>query len=122
MKNISGEAILFDMYYQGKDPVATFGNGDETPKIESKPVDAGTPQFKNIFVDRVVAKGAETGLLVRGLPEMPIHHINLSNLDIEAKQTYRVIEATDIQISNAKFKQTGDKKPELINVKRWKLN
>jgi DNA sulfur modification protein DndE len=70
----------------------------------------------------VVAKGAETGLLVRGLPEMSIHHINLSNLDIEAKQTYRVIEATDIQISNAKFNQTGDKKPELINVKRWKLN
>jgi DNA sulfur modification protein DndE len=70
----------------------------------------------------VVAKGAETGLLVRGLPEMPIHHINLSNLDIEAKQTYRVIEATDIQISNAKFMQTGDKKPELIHVKRWKLN
>ncbi len=122
MKNISGEAILFDMYYQGKDPVATFGNGSETPKIESKPVDAGTPQFKNIFVDRVVAKGAETGLLVRGLPEMPIHHIYLSNLDIEANQTYRVIEATDIQLTNANFTQTGDKKPELINVKRWKFN
>jgi DNA sulfur modification protein DndE len=73
-------------------------------------------------VDRVVAKGAETGLLVRGLPEMPIHHIYLSNLDIEAKQTYRVIEASDIQLTNANFTQTGDKKPELINVKRWKFN
>jgi hypothetical protein len=53
---------------------------------------------------------------------MPIHHIYLSNLDIEANQTYRVIEATDIQLSNAHFTQTGEKKPELINVKRWKLN
>jgi hypothetical protein len=53
---------------------------------------------------------------------MPIHHINLSNLDIEAKQTYRVIEATDIQLTNANFTQTGEKIPELINVKRWKLN
>ena len=122
MKNIAGEAILFDMYYQGKDPVATYGNGDATPVIQAMPVDAGTPQFKNIFVDRVVAKDAETGLLIRGLPEMPIHHINLSNLDIEAKQTYRVIEATDIQLTNANFTQTGAKKPELINVKRWKLN
>jgi DNA sulfur modification protein DndE len=122
MKNIAGEAILFDMYYQGKDPVATYGNGDATPVIQAMPADEGTPQFKNIFVDRVVAKGAETGLLIRGLPEMPIHHINLSNLDIEAKQSYRVIEATDIQLTNANFTQTGNKKPELINVKRWKLN
>ena len=122
MKNIAGEAILFDMYYQGKDPVATYGNGDATPVIQAMPVDEGTPQFKNIFVDRVVAKGTETGLLIRGLPEMPIHHINLSNLDIEAKQSYRVIEATDIQLTNANFTQTGNKKPELINVKRWKLN
>jgi DNA sulfur modification protein DndE len=73
-------------------------------------------------VDRVVAKDAETGLLIRGLPEMPIHHIQLSNLDIEAKQTYRVIEATDIQLQNANFIQTGPKKPELIHVKNWKLN
>jgi DNA sulfur modification protein DndE len=122
MKNIAGEAILFDMYYQGKDPVATYGNGDATPVIQAMPVDEGTPQFKNIFVDRVVAKGTETGLLIRGLPEMPIHHINLSNLDIEAKQSYRVIEATDIQLINSNFTQTGNKKPELINVKRWKLN
>jgi DNA sulfur modification protein DndE len=122
MKNIAGEAILFDMYYQGKDPVATYGNGDATPVIQAMPVDEGTPQFKNIFVDRVVAKGAETGLLIRGLPEMPIHHIQLSNLDIEAKQSYRVIEATDIQLTNTRFIQTGNKKPELIHVKNWKVN
>ena len=122
MKNIAGEAILFDMYYQGKDPVATYGNGDATPVIQAMPVDAGTPQFKYIFVDRVVAKEVETGLLIRGLPEMPIHHIQLSNLDIEAKQSYRVIEATDIQLQNANFTQTGPKKPELIHVKNWKLN
>ena len=122
MKNIAGEAILFDMYYQGKDPVATYGNGDATPVIQAMPVDEGTPQFKNIFVDRVVAKGAETGLLIRGLPEMPIHHIQLSNLDIEAKQSYRVIEATDIQLTNTRFTQKGNKKPELIHVKNWKVN
>jgi DNA sulfur modification protein DndE len=122
MKNIAGEALLFDMYYQGKDPVATFGNGGETPKIELVPVNEGTPQFKNIFIDNVIAKGAETGLLIRGLPEMPIHHIYLSNLDIEAKQIYRLIESTDINVSNAKFTQTGNKKPELINVKRWKIS
>ena len=121
MKNIAGEAILFDMYYQGKDPVATFGNGGETPKIELLPVNEGTPQFKNIFVDNVVAKGAETGLLIRGLPEMPIHHIQLTNLDIESVQGYRVIEAKDITLNQAKFTETGTKKSELYHVKNWKL-
>lgn len=122
MKNIAGEAILFDMYYQGKDPVATFGDGGEAPKIELLPVDDGTPQFKHIFVENVVAKGAETGLLIRGLPEMPIHHIQLSNLDIESVQGYRVIEARDIVLKQAKFTVTGEKKSELFHVKNWKNN
>jgi len=122
MKNIAGEAILFDMYYQGKDPVATFGNGDEAPKIELLPVNEGTPQFKNIFVENVVAKGAETGLLIRGLPEMPIHHIQLTNLDIESVQGYRVIEAKDITLNQAKFTETGTKKSKLFHVKNWKIN
>lgn len=122
MKNIAGEAILFDMYYQGKDPVSTFGNGGETPKIELVPVNEGTPQFKNIFIDNVVAKGAETGLLIRGLPEMPIHHIELNNIDIESNQGYRVIEAQDIILNRATFKEIGPQKSELFHVKRWKIS
>ena len=122
MKNIAGEAILFDMYYQGKDPVSTFGNGGETPKIELVPVNEGTPQFKNIFIDHVVAKGAETGLLIRGLPEMPIHHIELNNIDIESNQGYRVIEAQDIILNRATFKEIGPQKSELFHVKRWKIS
>ena len=122
MKNIAGEAILFDMYYQGKDPVSTFGNGGETPKIELVPVNEGTPQFKNIFIDNVIAKGTETGLLIRGLPEMPIHHIELTNIDVESNQGYRVIEAKDITLKHAKFTETGTKKSELFHVKNWKLN
>ncbi|NBW02301.1 MAG: GDSL family lipase [Cytophagia bacterium] len=122
MKNIAGEAILFDMYYQGKDPVSTFGNGSETPKMELVPVNEGTPQFKNIFIDNVVAKGAETGLLIRGLPEMPIHHIELNNIDIESNQGYRVIEAQDIILNQATFKEIGPQKSELFHVKRWKIS
>jgi len=122
MKNIAGEAILFDMYYQGKDPVSTFGNGGETPKIELVPINEGTPQFKNIFIDNVVAKGAETGLLIRGLPEMPIHHIELNNIDIESNQGYRVIEAQDIILNRATFKEIGPQKSELFHVKRWKIS
>jgi DNA sulfur modification protein DndE len=122
MKNIAGEAILFDMYYQGKDPVSTYGNGSENPKIELIPINEGTPQIKNIFVEHVLAKGAETGLLIRGLPEMPIRDIQLTNIDIESKQGYRVIEAQNIILNQATFKETGLKKSELIHVKGWKIS
>ena len=80
------------------------------------------PSFKQIFVENVVAKGAETGLLIRGLPEMPIHHIELTNIDVESNQGYRVIEAKDITLKHAKFTETGTKKSELFHVKNWKLN
>ena len=86
------------------------------------PVNEGTPQFRHIFVENIVAKGAETGLLIRGLPEMPIHHIQLSHLDIESVQGYRVIEARDIVLKQAKFTETGAKKSELFHVKNWKNN
>lgn len=98
MKNISGEAIIMDMYYQGKDPVATFGNGNEEVQAKLEPVNEGTPQFRNIYIDQVQVKGAATGVLIRGLPEMPIRDIQLSNLKIEAKVATKIIDAKNVQI------------------------
>ena len=72
MNNIGGAAILFDMYYMAKDPLAIFA-GEEKPAIEFLPVTEATPQFKDFFIKDVVCKGAETAIFVRGLPEMNIH-------------------------------------------------
>lgn len=121
MKNIAGEAILFDMYYQGKDPLSTFGNGEEKPVIASMPVNEGTPQFKSIWAERIRVKGAQTGLLIRGLPEMPIRQIKLQDVQIECDQAYRAFEADDIDLEQVIFSKTKDIKSELYHVKHWKF-
>ena len=51
MKDIPGEAILFDMYYAAQDPIAIAGEKREPPKVETMPVTEATPQFNNFFFD-----------------------------------------------------------------------
>jgi DNA sulfur modification protein DndE len=100
MGNIGGAAILFDMYYMAKDPLAMF-SGPDAPAIERQPVDAGTPQFRDIHIDGVVCKGAETAIFVRGLPEMNINTITLENISIQSKQGFVCVEGDNISLKNA---------------------
>lgn len=103
MKDIVGEAILFDMYYQAKDPVPLVGEKRETPKVELVPVTEATPQFKNFFVKNIVCDGAEKAILIRGLPEMSIRNISLKNLVIKAKKGIDCQEADNITIKELKL-------------------
>lgn len=100
MKDIAGEAILFDMYYAAKDPVPLAGEKRELPKVEFKPVDETTPQFKDFYVKNVVCNGAEKAIFIRGIPEMHIKNINLENMTLQAKNAVDIQEATDVNIKN----------------------
>jgi hypothetical protein len=100
MKDIAGEAILFDMYYAAKDPVPMAGEKRELPKVEFKTVDETTPVFKDFYVKNVVCNGAEKGIFIRGIPEMHIRNINLENMTLQAKIGVDIQEATGINIKN----------------------
>jgi polygalacturonase len=100
MKDIIGEAILFDMYYMAKDPIVLAGEKAEQPKIEIFPVSDETPQFKNFRIENVVCQGAEQALFIRGLPEMAIRDIYFNNLCIHAKKGIEISEAEGITIKN----------------------
>ncbi len=100
MKDIAGEAILFDMYYAAKDPVPMAGEKRELPKVEFKPVDETTPVFKDFYVKDVVCNGAEKAIFIRGIPEMHIKNINLENMTLQAKKGIDIQEATGINIKN----------------------
>jgi polygalacturonase len=100
MKDIAGEAILFDMYYAAKDPVPMAGEKRELPKVEFKSVDETTPVFKDFYVKDVVCTGAEKGIFIRGIPEMHIKNINLENMTLLAKKGVDIQEATGINIKN----------------------
>lgn len=117
MKNIPGEAILFDMYYAAQDPIALSGEKREAPKVEFKPVTEATPQFKNIFIKNVVCDGADKAIFVRGLPEMNIHGIHLENITISSKKGIDISEAYDINLTNVNIITPASDAPviEIVN-------
>jgi len=103
MRDIVGEAILFDMYYAAQDPIVLAGEKREPPKVEELPVTEGTPQFRNIFVNNVVASGAEKAIFVRGLPEMNVKDLVLQNLTIQAKRGLDMTEGSNITLRNVRL-------------------
>jgi polygalacturonase len=103
MKDIPAEAILFDMYYMAKDPVALAGEKRELPKVEFLPVDETTPVFKNFYISKVYCNGAEKGIFVRGLPEMHVKDIVLENMVLQANKGMDIQEASGITFKNIKM-------------------
>ncbi|PTS97237.1 glycoside hydrolase [Pedobacter sp. HMWF019] len=100
MKDIAGEAILFDMYYAAVDPIPLSGEKRETPKTQLLPVTEETPVFRDFHISQVVCDGASKAIFVRGLPELSISNIFLDQLTIKAKKGIDLQEAKNIQISN----------------------
>lgn len=86
MKDIQGEAILFDMYYMAKDPVPAVGEPDVLPDISPMPLDETTPCFRDFTIERVRCAGAERAIFVRGLPEMKISGIRFRDMHITSRK------------------------------------
>lgn len=101
MKDIIGEAILFDMYYAAQDPIVLEGEKREPPKVEILPVTEGTPVFRNFYMDNINCDGASKAVFVRGIPEMPIKNIQLNKLSIKADKGIDIQEAQDVSITNS---------------------
>lgn len=89
MLDIAREAITFNMYYEVK--------GDPDARME---INEGTPQFRDIFIEDTVCAGAELGIQLKGLPEMPIRSIHLNRVSIEAKQAIECTNAENISLRN----------------------
>ena len=102
MKNIQAEAILFDMYYEAKDPVVLAGEKREEPAVEFKPVNETTPQFMDFHIKNIVCNGASKAIFIRGLPEMNIHDITLENMTLVSKKGTEISEAMNIKLKNIK--------------------
>jgi polygalacturonase len=100
MKDIIGEAILFDMYYAAVDPVALKGEKRDAPKIVILPVTEETPVFRDFNIENVVANGASKAIFIRGLPELSISNIRLTNLTIQAKEGIDIQEAKNVTLNN----------------------
>jgi hypothetical protein len=121
MKNIGGEAILFDMYYMAKDPIPLAGEKRELPKVEFKAVDETTPVFRNITVNHVYCNGAQKAIFIRGLPEMQVKDIILENMVIQADRGFEIQEASQLSFRNIKVLST-DTNPVIDVLQSNKLS
>ncbi len=103
MRDIPGEAILFDMYYMAKDPVPLAGEKREPPKVETLPVNETTPQFRNFKISNVVCSGADKAIFIRGVPEMNVQNVLLENMVLQANKGIDCQEASGIKFKNIKL-------------------
>jgi polygalacturonase len=102
MKDIVGDAILFDMYYAAQDPVPLVGEKRELPKVEFKPVDETTPQFQDFHISNIVCNGAARAIFIRGIPEMHVKNVTLENMVLQADMGFDIQEASGIVFRNIK--------------------
>ena len=103
MKDIVGEAILFDMYYAAQDPIPLTGEKREPPKVETKPVSEATPQFRGFHIKNVVCNGAEKAIFVRGLPEMNVKDIVMEDMVLQSNKGLDMIEGSNITLKNVQL-------------------
>lgn len=102
MKDIPGEAILFDMYYMAKDPIPLAGEKRELPAVAFKTVDETTPVFRNFTISNIYCNGAAKAIFLRGLPEMHVKNIVLENMVLQTEKGIDVQEASGISFKNIK--------------------
>ncbi|HEV7380298.1 MAG TPA: glycoside hydrolase family 28 protein [Dyadobacter sp.] len=96
MRDIVQEAIFFDMYYFVK--FATDGVRDMSPVVND-----GTPVFRNMQFENIVCNGAQKGVFVRGLPEMPIRNIVMKNMTLSADKGIELTDADQITFDNVQL-------------------
>ncbi|HEY4107942.1 glycoside hydrolase family 28 protein [Puia sp.] len=102
MRDIVHQAVFLDMYYFAKPPAIADVYAGKV-KVEVPPVSEATPQFRDIHISNIVCDGAEEGIFVRGLPEMNIRDIQLSDMVLKAAKGAELIEAQNIGLKNIRL-------------------
>ncbi len=102
MKDIPTDAIGFNMYYGGEAPTDGAEAADVAPR-PAVPVGAGTPQFRDIVLTRILCRGAERAVMLEGLPEMPIRGIVLDDVRVSAKKGLVAVDADAITLSRVEI-------------------
>lgn len=66
----------------------------------------GTPRFRQFFVHNINCLGAETGILIRGLPEMPVSNVLIKNAVLQSRKGLVCVEASNIRLKNVSLLAT----------------
>jgi len=111
MTDIVTDAIGFNLYYGGQAP----GEGNEGAVAETVPVSEKTPQFRDIYIEDVICRGARQAVALQGLPEMPIRGIHLRNVSLTAERGMACTDAQDITLNNVEIVNSRGPVMSLLN-------
>ena len=95
MSHIGQGAIDFSMYYMVRGEA----------KVE--PVTEGTPRIRNVKISGIRCDGAGSAIVLRGLPEMPIEGISISDSQITAKTAGVISYAKNVTLTNVQLVTGG---------------
>ncbi|MFA9557837.1 glycoside hydrolase family 28 protein [Evansella sp. AB-rgal1] len=113
MNNIKGEAIVFHMFYEISDEDVVKG---------TVPVTEETPIFRNVSIENVVSTGAQTGILLKGLPEMPLENLFFKNLSFTSVKGVIGSQCLNVHFSNATMLVKEGSPFTLENCKNTSVN
>jgi DNA sulfur modification protein DndE len=111
MTDIPAEAILFDMYYNGKEAAEALKN----PAMEKLPVTEETPAFRKIYIQNIACLGAKHAIYVQGLPEMNVQEVHIENSIFHAKHGFTCVEGDGIWLKNVVM-ETGTTDPAMLII------
>lgn len=117
MTDIPGDAINFNMYYGGKSPLEETG----ATETDVRPVNEGTPQFRDIHIRSVICRGAKRAVVLEGLPEMPIRDITLDDVSITSQQGVFVTDAEGVKFENVRVKNATGEPLKALRAKNCEL-
>jgi len=80
-----------------------------------EPVSEKTPQFRDIYIENVICRGAHQAVALQGLPEMPIRGIHLANVSITAESGVACTDAQDITLDNVEILNSRGPVLNLLN-------
>jgi polygalacturonase len=121
MLNIETDAILFDLFYGGKNGLDAMSEEKNQDK-STYPVSIETPIFRNINISNINCNGALRAMYFNGLPEMNIQNIKLENISITAQSGATLCESDGISIKNTVINVEKGPMMNLFNVKNVTLD
>lgn len=92
MTDIKNEAIIFTTAYDAN------GTPDDSTERSEK-----TPEFKNIKIEDVVCDGCKTPISIAGLPELPIHDVELRNITIRSAGQIETSNCENLTLENVEI-------------------
>jgi len=103
MINIPTEAILFDIFYNGKSATELLELGETIPNPSMYPVSTETPIFRKISFNNITCNGARRAMFFNGLPEMNIQDITIKNVTITSQLGADIRESDRITLENIRI-------------------